>query len=72
MTDWVDDIPTRDTVGWSMIAITSISILADLARLFFFNIKDLHWNFKKVNGKAKVKKEMKRRRVKLSLQATIQ
>ena len=71
MTDWVYDMHTRDTIGWSMIAITSICILTDLARLIFVNIKDLYWNIKKVNGKVKMKKEMKRRTTIIALQATM-
>ena len=61
MTDFVQDVPTRDLVGMSMIVIISISILADLGQLIFFDIKDLHWRIKKARSKAQLKKEMKRR-----------
>ena len=41
-TDFVKDVPTRDFVGYSMIAITSFSLIADLIRLFYLNMKGLH------------------------------
>ena len=60
-TDWIQDVNARDYVGWSMIIITCLSLAIDLARLIAANLNNLWWLARKVSGKHKIKKELKRR-----------
>ena len=39
LSDFVQDAETRSTIGWSMICITSFSLVSDLVRLGFLNAK---------------------------------